>query len=48
MNTSEQLYHMNDTLQFLNDKLDREIRLIKNMLRKIIEYIKPSEEVFNN
>ena len=41
MNTSEQLYHMNDTLQFLNDKLDREIRLIKNMLIRIIDYLRP-------
>jgi chromosomal replication initiation ATPase DnaA len=48
MNTSEQLYHMNDTLNFLADKIDREIRLLKNMLRKIIEHVKPKDEVFND
>lgn len=41
MNTSEQLYHMNDTLNYLSEKVDREIRLIKNMLIKIIDYLRP-------
>ena len=41
MNTSEQLYHMNDTLHFLSEKVDREIRIIKNMLIRIIDYLRP-------
>ena len=46
MNTSEQLYQMNDTLAYLSEKLDREIRLIKNLLRKIVDLIKPNEDDF--
>ena len=46
MNTSEQLYQMNDTLAYLSEKLDREIRIIKNLLRKIIDLIKPNEDDF--
>ena len=44
MNTSEQLYQMNDTLAYLSEKLDREIRIIKNMLIRIIDYLKPPIE----
>lgn len=43
MNTSEQLYHMEDSLRYLTDKVDREIRLIKNMLMRIIDYLRPAE-----
>ena len=46
MNNSEQLYHMNDTLNYLSEKLDREIRLMKNLLRKIIDLIKPNDDDF--
>ena len=41
MNTSEQLYHIEETLRYLTDKVDREIRLIKTMLRQIIDYVRP-------
>jgi len=37
MNTSEQLYHLTDTVAYMNEKLDKEIRLIKSLLRKILE-----------
>jgi len=43
MNTSEQLYHIEETLRYLTEKVDREIRLIKTMLRQIIDYIRPEE-----
>ena len=43
MNTSEQLYHIEETLRYLTDKVDREIRLIKTMLRQIIDYVRPQE-----
>ena len=46
MNTSQQLYQANDTLAYLSEKLDREIRIIKNLLRKIIDLIKPNEDDF--
>ena len=49
MNTSEQLYQINDTLAYLSEKLDREIRLIKTMLRQVIDYVRPKEsEEYNN
>ena len=37
MNTSEQLYHLNDTLQYLVEKFNDEVRLIKALHRKIID-----------
>ena len=40
MNTSEQLYNITDTLHYLSEKLDREIRYIKAMLKKLLEYNK--------
>ncbi len=43
MNTSEQLYHIEETLRYLTEKVDREIRLIKTMLRQIIDYVRPQE-----
>ena len=43
MNTSEQLYHIEETLRYLTEKVDREIRLIKTMLRQIIDYVRPEE-----
>tara|TARA_R110002020_G_scaffold279269_1_gene495033 strand:+ start:45 stop:185 length:141 start_codon:yes stop_codon:yes gene_type:complete len=43
MNTSEQIYHIEETLRYLTDKLDREIRIIKNMLIRIIDYVRPEE-----
>lgn len=37
MNTSEQLYNITDTLHYLSDKVDRELRMIKALLKKLLE-----------
>jgi len=40
MNTSEQLYHMNDTLEYLSNKVDKELRYMKELLRKVLDEIR--------
>lgn len=45
MNISEQLYHIGDTLNYMNDKVDSELRMIKALLKKLLDKIKDKDEI---
>ena len=42
MNTTERIINMEDTLRYLVDKCDREFRIIKSLLRNLIEKMENS------
>lgn len=44
MNNSEHLYNISDTLRYLTDKVDTELRMIKSLLRKILEEMREKDQ----
>ncbi len=48
MNNNERLYNIEDTLKYLTDKMDKDMRWIKNALKFVINLTKPKKCNCNN